>query len=236
MSGATRTYGVCKGQDKIVPIANEFNLKVSPGAWICSSYEGNEEEIENLTFLAKNYDLESAIVGNEVVLRYENGWDSLTEAELIDYIKMVKRNVSVPVTTGEPWHIWDTHPELANAVDCILIHVHPYWERVPVNNAARYVVERYEQIRKKYPDKEVVIGETGWPSQGLTNGEAVPSLENQKRFMEDFLKLAKEERISFYYFEAFDEKWKEEPNGVGPHWGFYYTNRTAKHSIDSVPP
>ena len=236
MAEAIRTYGVCNGLEKIVPIANEFDLKVSPGAWICSNYEGNEEEINNLTSLAQNYEVETVIVGNEVVLRYENGGDTLTEAELVDYVTRVRENVSVPVTTGEPWHIWDTHPDLVNAVDHILIHIHPYWDGVSVNNAANYAVERYEQIQNKYPHKEVVIGETGWPSEGLPNGEAVPSVENQKYFMEEFLKLANEKGISFYYFEAFDEKWKVEPNGVGPHWGFYNSSRKAKHSIDSVLP
>ena len=234
MAEAIRTYGVCNGLEKIVPIANEFDLKVSPGAWICSNYEGNEEEINNLTSLAQNYEVETVIVGNEVVLRYENGWDTLTEAELVDYVTRVKENVSVPVTTGEPWHIWDNHTELVDEVDYILLYVHPYWEGVSIDNAPNYVVERYKEIQNKY-QKRVVIGEVGWPTEGLPNGEAVPSVENQERFLEEFLKLADEKGISFYFFEAFDEKWKVEES-VGPHWGFYYSNRTAKHSIDSVLP
>jgi hypothetical protein len=91
-------------------------------------------------------------------------------------------------------------------------------------------------IQATYPQKQVVIGETGWPSGGLPQGEAVPGLENQQQFMEEFLRLAFEKGISFYYFEAFDESWKSESNGVGPHGGFYYSNRTAKHAIDSVLP
>jgi exo-beta-1,3-glucanase (GH17 family) len=190
-AGSIRTYGVCKGLEKIIPIANEFDLNVSPGAWICSNLDSNEEEVNNLTYLAQNYDVETAIVGTEVILRYENGWDNLSKAELIDYITIVKENVSVPVTT--------------------------------------YVIERYKQIQNKYPKKKVVIGETGWPSDGSPNGKAVPSLQNQKRFMEELLILTEEEGINFYYFEAFDEKWKTEPNGVGPHWGLYYSNRRYKH-------
>jgi len=234
MSNAIRTYGVTKGLEKIVPIANQFNLKASPGAWLCSNREANEEEINSLINLAKNYKVESVIVGNEVVLRYEKGWDTLTERELIDYISRVKEAVDVPVTTVEPWHIWDTHAELVNAVDYILVNIHPYWEGISIDEAANYVIEKYKQIQNKYPHKQVVIGETGWPSDGLSNGKAVPSLENQRRFVEEFLDLANKEGVNFYYFEAFDEKWKEESNNVGPHWGFYYSDRTPKHPITAL--
>lgn len=225
-----RTYGVSNGLDKIIPLANEFYLNVSAGAWLGSNLTSNEEEVNTLTDLAQNHDIETVIVGNEVVLSYECEWDTLTKAELIEYITRVKENVSVPVSTGEPWHIWnnDTNSDLVDAVDYILIHVHPYWEGIPIDNASDYVIDRCKEIQNKYPHKEVVIGEAGWPSDGSPNGEAVPSLENQKRFMEELLDLADEEGIRLYYFEAFDEKWKEEYD-VGPHWGLYYSNRACKH-------
>jgi exo-beta-1,3-glucanase (GH17 family) len=225
-----RTYGVSNGLDKIIPLANEFDLNVSAGAWLGSNLTSNEEELNTLTDLTQNHDVETVIVGNEVVLSYECGWDTLTKAELIEYTTRVKENVSVPVSTGEPWHIWndDANSDLVNAVDYILIHVHPYWEGIPINKASGYVIDRCKEIQNKYPHKEVVIGEAGWPSDGSPNGEAVPSLENQKRFMEELLDLADDEGIRLYYFEAFDEKWKEESD-VGPHWGLYYSNRTCKH-------
>jgi exo-beta-1,3-glucanase (GH17 family) len=142
MTGAIRTYGVSNGLDKIVPIANEFDLPVSPGAWISGYRDVNEEEIAKLITLAQTYEVESVIVGNEVVLSYEQGWDTLNETELLAYLARVKSNVSVPVTTGEPWHVWAAHPDLVEAVDYILIHVHPYWEGVPVENAAQYVIDK----------------------------------------------------------------------------------------------
>jgi len=236
MTSVIRTYGVSNGLDTIVPIANEFDLPVSPGAWLSSNREANENELAKLTTLAQTYELESVIVGSEVVLRYEKGWDTLNETELLAYLSRVKSNVSAPVTTGEPWHVWTAHPDLVDAVDFILIHVHPYWEGVPVEDAAQYVLDKYELIQVTYPQKQVVVGETGWPSEGLSQGGAVPGVANQERFMTDFLRLAREHGVSFYYFEAFDESWKSESNGVGPHWGFYHANRTAKHVIDSVLP
>ncbi len=73
-------------------------------------------------------------------------------------------------------------------------------------------------IEQTYPGqgKRVVIGETGWPSAGSPNNEAVPSLENQRRFYLEFLALADANNVDYFYFDAFDELWKiEEPGGVG---------------------
>jgi hypothetical protein len=50
-----------------------------------------------------------------------------------------------------------------------------------------------------------------------------------------FLTLAEQEQVEFLYFDAFDELWKiEEPGGVGQHWGFAYSDHTAKHDLFGV--
>ncbi len=54
---------------------------------------------------------------------------------MIAYIKQMRRKVNVPISTAEPWHVWLKHPELANSVDYITVHLLPYWEGVPVEDA-----------------------------------------------------------------------------------------------------
>lgn len=56
------------------------------------------------------------------------------------------------------------HPILAENVDFLLIHIHPYWNGVDIENAAQYVVEKYYTVMQAYPEKEIIIGETGWPT------------------------------------------------------------------------
>ena len=121
---------------------------------------------------------------------------------------------------------------MANRVDFILIHVHPYWEAIDVGNASSFVVEKWEDIQAKYPNKPVIIGETGWPSGGEPNGEAIPSQDNQKKFMRDFLNLAYYYNIPYFYFEAFDERWKiRSESSAGANWGIYYSNGTLKQAL-----
>ncbi|MCX7778546.1 MAG: glycosyl hydrolase family 17 protein, partial [Armatimonadetes bacterium] len=117
------------------------------------------------------------------------------------------------------------------------INVHPYWERQPIENAVAYVLMRYEETKAKYPNKHVILSETGWPSAGAENGAAVPSLENQRRFIKELMSEAIKQNIGFFLFEAFDERWKREVEGeVGAHWGFYNSQREQKHDFGSLLP
>src|SRR5262249_29483321 len=45
--------------------------------------------------------------------------------ELMKIIQRVKRQVSIPVTTGETWDIWRDYPKLASSVDFIGAHILP---------------------------------------------------------------------------------------------------------------
>lgn len=227
VGNAIRTYGTENNLDKISKVAQEStDLKINVGAWIGRDWAVNERQITNLITIAQTYkNVDSVTVGSEVMLRGD-----LTENELVDYISRVKGEVYQPVTTGETWWEWLHHEQLAAEVDFLFVHFFPYWEGISLNQAVPFIKEKYQEIKLKYPQKTVVIGETGWPSAGEVKGGAVPSLENQKRFIEEFLAWTQEGDIDFYYFEAFDENWKKKYEGeVGGHWGIYNSDRTPKH-------
>ena len=230
MGNAIRTYSSTDIQ-MFTPIwAREAGLRVSAGAWLGPDMSVNEEEIANLIELAHTLGLESVIVGNEVLLRGD-----LTEEQLIDYIRRVRDNVPghIPVTTAEIGGILLAHPNLMDAVDYLLVHIYAYWDGQPIEGAARYVVDEYHAIQAASGGKRVVIGETGWPSDGPAHGAAVPGFENQRRFLREFVTLAQQESVEFYYFATFDELWKTE-GGVGRYWGIFYPDRRNKYDLQSV--
>ena len=101
--------------------------------------------------------------------------------DLIAKIQRVKREVSVPVTTADVPNVWLEHPELVSAVDYIAVHVLPYWEGTPGSRAVDQALGVYEQLRRVYPGKRIVIAEFGWPSAGLNRKDAVPSPITQAR-------------------------------------------------------
>ena len=96
---AIRTYSSTGGAELVPPIAAEFGLKVTVGAWIDKNKERNEREIRSALELARhNSNVNAIVVGNETMLRAE-----MTADDLIKLIQRVKRSSPVPVTTGEIW-------------------------------------------------------------------------------------------------------------------------------------
>ncbi len=93
----------------------------------------------------------------------------------------------MPVSTAEPWHIWLRQPELAAHVDFITLHLLPYWEGVPVEAALDEALQRYAQVRARFPGKPIVIGEIGWPSGGAAIGVAQATPAAQAIFVRTFL-------------------------------------------------
>ncbi|MFY9288117.1 MAG: glycosyltransferase [Alphaproteobacteria bacterium] len=224
-TNAIRLYGVRDGLDRIVPIAAQHNINVNLGAWISRDAGTNAQEISIAIDTAHaNTNVKRLIIGNESLLR-----EDITAPELITLIERVKKQVAIPVSTAEPWHVWLKYPELADSVDFITVHILPYWEGVPVDGAITYTLYRYNQLKQAFPQKHIYIGELGWPSEGEWIKGAEPSQINQAKYIRDFLNVASEERIDYSIVEAFDAPWKRSIEGtVGAHWGLWNTNNKPK--------
>src|SRR6516162_2508998 len=157
MTRAIRLYSSTGGVELVPPIAAEFGLKVTVGAWIDKDKDRNEREIKAAIELARrNSNVIGVVVGNEVIYRGEQKVE-----DLIDMIKKVKGAVRVPVTTGEIWNIWRDNPDLASNVDFIAAHVLPYWENFTSHQAVDQAVDRYNLLRNLFPGKRIVIAEFG---------------------------------------------------------------------------
>ncbi|HEY1383932.1 MAG TPA: exo-beta-1,3-glucanase, partial [Dongiaceae bacterium] len=124
-----RTYAVDQGLDQVVPIAEKLGLKVLLGIWIGVEAKDNEVQLARAIALAKAHPqaIKGIIVGNEVLLRREQ-----TAASLSAMLKRVKAETGLPVTYADVWEFWLRHPELADSVDFVTIHILPYWEDDPV--------------------------------------------------------------------------------------------------------
>src|SRR5580692_2782049 len=117
---AIRLYSSTGGAELVPPIAAEFGLKVTVGAWLETDRERNGREIRSALELARhNSNVNAIVVGNETTLRIDTDVDEYIRQELVPLIQRVKRQSPVPVTTGEIWTVWIDHPELASAVDFI---------------------------------------------------------------------------------------------------------------------
>ncbi|OGR02585.1 MAG: hypothetical protein A2520_11485 [Deltaproteobacteria bacterium RIFOXYD12_FULL_53_23] len=226
-----RTYSVA-GLEAVPEYAAKYGMQVLLGAWIGANPKLNQQEIDRLIALARKYPtvVRAVVVGNEALLRRE-----ITGEQLAGYINQVKAALpGVAVTYADVWEFWLKHPEVAPVCDFVMIHILPYWEDNPIaiSAAMAHIKKIREELGQKIPDKEIVIGETGWPSQGRMREGALPSLENQARFIRGFIALAEQEHWQYNLIEAFDQPWKRIKEGaVGGYWGLYNQDRVDKHVL-----
>ena len=219
ISDCVRTYSIENGLDQVPALAGKVGLKVIQGIWLGNNRLKNLAQISTAVGLTKEYPgvISSLVVGNEVLLRGE-----MTTSDLAATIRSVKAQVTVPVTYADVWEYWLRNREVYDAVDFVTIHILPYWEDFPIR--AKHAAGHVDSIRRRmavaFPGKEILIGETGWPSAGRMREGALPSRTNQARVVSEILGLAKQENFRVNLIEAYDQPWKRELEGtVGGYWG-----------------
>ncbi|MCA0246217.1 MAG: hypothetical protein LCH93_06320 [Proteobacteria bacterium] len=237
--GAVRTYSAGENLETVPQRAGKYGLKVWHGAWLNDNEKENLEQINLLIDHANKYKdtVERVIVGNEVLLRKD-----LTANQLRRYIRQVKQRVSQPVTYADVWEFWLRNPQLADEVDFITIHILPYWEDEPIGldrrepdgklTIEKHLVDIYKKVQARFPDKKIVIGETGWPSDGRMRSDARPGRVEQVKFFSIFRSAAEREKFDYNVIEAFDQYWKARQEGtVGAAWGLLDAYRHDKFEL-----
>ncbi|WP_029355895.1 beta-1,6-glucan synthase [Bosea sp. 117] len=215
-----RTYSTEMGLAAAPALARKHGLTMLQGIWLGREAEKNKVEIDAAIAAAKeNPDvIEALIVGNEVLLRGE-----LSAIDIAALLRDVKARSGKPVTYADVWEFWERNADLANAVDFVTVHILPFWEDLPVSaeKSAAHIDEIRTHVGKVFPGREILIGETGWPSAGRMREAAQPSPSNQAKVIQELLALAKEKNYRVNVIEAFDQPWKRASEGtVGGHWGF----------------
>lgn len=236
LAGVTRrvrTYSVSRGLDVVPRVAARHGMKVSLGIWLSKDLDANRDEISRALRIiryAPARTIDRVFVGNEAVLRGD-----LTADQVASYMRQVRRGLArrIPVGTAEPWHVWRSYPELADASDFVGAHYLPFWEGAGAETALRDVKRAVAETRVMFWDKPIVLAEVGWPSEGRTLHHAVASGPNQAAFLRRFLAEAKSQGWDYYLIEAFDQPWKVALEGaVGAYWGAFAADRTPKFSLE----
>ncbi|MBN8442671.1 MAG: beta-1,6-glucan synthase [Thauera sp.] len=214
-----RLYSIDQGLDQVVGVARDAGLKVLVGAWIGFDRKKNAIELERAIALAnENPDVVRAlIVGNEVLLRRER-----SEDEIRALLREARSKAKVPVTYADVWEFWTKHDSLATEVDFVTVHILPFWEDEPVDieHALAHVAEIHDKVSAHFAGKSILIGETGWPSEGRQREESKPSRVNQARYIREFVHQAHSRGWNYNLIEALDQPWKRRLEGtVGGYWG-----------------
>jgi len=233
-----RTFGTSDGLEFSGAVAHGLGLKAALGAYISSKLDTNETQIANLIAAAQRGEADLLIVGSEVLRRSDQGEDSFPDAEakLIEYIGRVKQAVpGIQVSYADTYGELTAHPNLVAICDVLFANYYPYWEGIAIDSALASLETRYQQVKAVAGGKRVIVSETGWPSEGNTVGDAVPSPQNANRYFIDFALWAQRNKVDYFYFSAFDETWKATAkNPQEAHWGVWDKDGKLKPGRDAV--
>jgi exo-beta-1,3-glucanase (GH17 family)/cellulose synthase/poly-beta-1,6-N-acetylglucosamine synthase-like glycosyltransferase len=217
-----RTYSSAQFPN-LPSLAQKHRIEITAGIWLTADEPQNEREMNAIQTTSAS----RLVVGNETVLKRV-----LTVSQLTTYLDQAKSRTGLPISTAEPWNVWMANPELVDHVDFITIHLLPYWEGIDVKNAVGHALYQYDAVSKRFPNKQVVIGEVGWPSNGAPIGSAQASPANQAIFVRDFLKEAQGRKLDYFLMEVTDQPWKVTEEGhAGAHWGFFDAYRQPKFAL-----
>jgi len=235
----------------------DLDLKVILGAWIApeevrdeqgallkgdpGAAAANQLEADSAIALAAAYpDLVLAVcVGNETQVSWSP--HPVPLEILMDHIRRVRAAVAVPVTTADDYQYWRDPQSrtLAREIDFITVHAHPLWNGRQLDEALPWLREQQAAVQAVHPDRHLVIGETGWATCKSAEGEQARLMKGatgeaeQAVFYSAVREWAAAERVTTFFFEAFDENWKggSDPNDAEKHWGFFRADRTPKAAI-----
>jgi len=221
-----RSFSCTEGNELIPKIAKEYGIKTLVGAWLGNDPEINQREVEGLIKLAKEGLVDIAAVGNEVMYR-----NDLTEDALLDFIKHVKEEIpGIPVGYVDAYYEFTHRPRITEACDVILCNCYPFWEGCPIEGSLDYMQQMYYQAKAAANGKEVIITETGWPSQGENLKASIPGEKYAKDYFINTQLWSANENIPVFYFSSFDESWKVGAEGtVGAYWGIWDKNEKLKY-------
>lgn len=254
-----RVYGSDNNSEKVLKVIRKNNLpiRVMLGVWLEDEKVNPERKNENIqevlkaVKLANEYsEIISAInVGNETQVFWSA--HKMEIEDLIRYIRIVRNNTSVPVTTADDYNFWNKpiSKSVAMEVDFIVVHIYPLWNGITLENSIDWMNNIFfNEIKKFHSDKILVLGEIGWATnydatrtgdgqQGsLIKGEV--SYAAQEKFLLKLSRWTDTNQVTTFLFEAFDEPWKgggefSSPNEIEKHWGVFYENRKPKESFQN---
>ncbi len=212
---------------KAYGIARDMGFSVVGTAWLSGDAEADRAEMDALIEHCNAGCVQVACVGNETLYRAD-----LTADELIADIRYVRERIddsSIPVTTSDTVDRLIANPSVRNACNLIMPNIYPYWSGTAADAAGASFVSSAETIKAVSGGKQILVSETGWPTEGSGKGSAVPGEEAAAAYFDEIRSWSLAAGTQVLWFEAADEPWKSLSEGtVGGHWGLMTTDFELK--------
>ncbi|KGB79281.2 glucan 1 [Cryptococcus deuterogattii R265] len=235
----------------------KVNMTIWPAIYVDSNEAAYTSQLEAIVDALKTYGVdmvEGITVGNEYILNTA-GSDSTTSsaytsalATIADKITQVNSTIqalglskNLPIGTSDAGSVMSK--SLGEDVNYFMANVHPWFGALAINDAATWTYEFFQEFdvqvgAEASNNPAMYIAETGWPTQSSNSSESNDgagspqgdaSVANLQTFLDTFVCQANANGTQYFYFEAFDEPWKDIYGGVEPWWGLFNFDRELKN-------
>lgn len=214
-----RLYGVDCGQVEAVFAAKASGQKIFAGIFDVANIESGISTIAAAVKAHGSWaDIHTVSIGNELV---NNG--QATTGQISSYVSagrsaLTAAGYSGPVVSVDTFIAVINNPSLCQISDYVAVNAHAFFDGgVGASGAGAWVEQQIQRVSSACGGKTVLITETGWPSQGETNGQAVPSESNQQTAISSIKSSCGDDAI---LFTAFNDLWKAPgPFSAEQYWG-----------------
>ncbi|KAI5953337.1 hypothetical protein KGF54_002708 [Candida jiufengensis] len=137
------------------------------------------------------------------------------------WLKTNAPNYTGYIVTVDTLVAYVANPQLCEMSDYLAVNSHPYWDGgVQPSNSGPWLLNQISNLQNVCgSSKEVLITETGWPTQGDNFGQCVPSVQNQVAAIKSINQSLGSKVIMF---TMYNDYWKDPgPYNVEQHWGIF---------------
>lgn len=177
LTNAVRLYGTDCNQTQMV-LHSIDRLQFTPdqmqvwlGVWLDNNQTTGTRQMNAMYEILNQYGtkfIKGIIIGNEVLFREDMTAQALEQILTETKSNFTKLNIDLPVATSDLGSSWTV--DLVEAVDIVMANVHPFFGGVPADQAAGWTWDFWQEndvvLTKGMSNKQNIIAETGWPSQG----------------------------------------------------------------------
>jgi exo-beta-1,3-glucanase (GH17 family) len=178
---------------------------------------------ERTAALGQLFSIDGFVLGNEGLKE-----SRYTRQRLTNEFTRLKAETGRPVTTSETFAQYQNDPTLLAFGDWVFPNLQFWFDlaiRTP-SQAVDIVQNQYQTLQIAAPGRIVVVKEAWWP----TAGEPAATEANQTEFFRQWATT----QVKFVFGEAYDQFWKTEALGQGPHWGLHTDTGTPKQIIQAL--
>ncbi|KAK9452979.1 glycoside hydrolase superfamily [Dipodascopsis uninucleata] len=186
------------------------------------------------------YDIDDLASQVSLLASVANGWDDIytvsignepvnsgakTADEMVSIISngrslLQAAGYSGPVVGVDTFIAVINNPVLCGASDYIAVNCHTFFDGgYTADQSGEFVQNQIKRVTAACNNDNILITESGWPTQGNSNGLAVPSVPNQDAALKSLRSLVADQ---LFEFTMLNDMWKSPGQyGIEQYWGIF---------------